>query len=155
MKLDFFPLNFFSALFFQIGKCLSYLNCISVNLKKNQRNFFERAGGHYHRLRRRLFRLGVSQLGPADGFRTQSPLSLLLSLHYPLALTLPLSPSTLPSLALLGPSLLGAPGFGTERERLVVQVERLKCTRLRRRTCKTSRSSKKASHPALAQNVQD
>ena len=31
----------------------------------------------------------------------------------------------------------------------------IRFTRLRRRTCKTSRSSKKASHPASAQNVQD
>ena len=64
-------------------------------------------------------------------------------------------------------------GFGAERARLVVQVkklhirlrhrtckivvqvERLRCTRLRRRTCKTIRSIKKASHPALAQNVHD
>ena len=30
---------------FQIGKYLSYLNFISVNLKKNRRTFFERAGG--------------------------------------------------------------------------------------------------------------
>ena len=44
-----------------------------------------------------------------------------------------------------GASQLGAPGFGTERARLVVQVERLRCTRLRHRTCKTSRSSKRAS----------
>ena len=44
-----------------------------------------------------------------------------------------------------GASQLGAPGFGTERARLVVQVERLRCTRLQHRTCKTSRSSKKAS----------
>ena len=42
-------------------------------------------------------------------------------------------------------SQLGAPGFGTERARLVVQVERLRCTRLRHRTCKTSRSSKRNS----------
>merc|ERR1711989_291447 len=35
----------------------------------------------------------------------------------------------------------GAQGFGTERARLVVQVERLWCTRLRYRTCKTSGSS--------------
>ena len=34
-------------------------------------------------------------------------------------------------------------GFGTERARLVVQVERLRCTRLRHRTCKTSGSSQK------------
>ena len=45
--------------------------------------------------------------------------------------------------------------FGTERARLVIQVEWLRCTRFLRRTCKTSRSSKKASQPALAQNVQD
>ena len=55
-----------------------------------------------------------------------------------------------------GASQLGAPGFGTERARLVVQVERLRCTRLRHRTCKTSRSSRKALvHTASAQNVQD
>ena len=42
-----------------------------------------------------------------------------------------------------------------QRARLAVQVERLRYTRLRHRTCKTSGSSKKASHPASAQNVQD
>ena len=45
--------------------------------------------------------------------------------------------------------------FGTERARLVIQVEWLRCTRFLRRTCKTSRSSKKAWQPALAQNVQE
>ena len=39
-------------------------------------------------------------------------------------------------------SQLGAPGFSTERARLVVQVKRLRCTQLRHRTCKTSGSSK-------------
>ena len=33
-----------------------------------------------------------------------------------------------------GVSQAGAPAFGTEHARLVVQVERLRCTRLRRRT---------------------
>merc|ERR1711980_64073 len=47
------------------------------------------------------------------------------------------------------PSLSFSPsftqGFGTERARLVVQIERLRCTRLRHRTCKTSGASKTAS----------
>ena len=76
-----------------------------------------------------------------------------LSLLYPLALMPPPLSHWPPQLSL--PSLLGALDLGTERARLVVQVERLRYTRLRHRTCKTSRSSKKASHPASAQNVQD
>ena len=46
------------------------------------------------------------------------------------------------------PLLVGqfsAHGFSTERARLVVQVERLWCTRLRYRTCTTSCSNKRAS----------
>ena len=65
-----------------------------------------------------------------------SPFSLPLSLLHPVAsLSLPLP------LSLSKGS--GAQGFGTERARLVVQVERLWCTRLRHRTCKTSGSSQK------------
>ena len=99
LKLDFFPFIIFSAFFFQIGKYLSYLNFIFVNLKKNQRNFFGRE----------------------------------------------LITTACAAVVRGGASQLGAPGFGTERARLVVQVERLRCTRLRHRTCKTSRSSKRNS----------
>ena len=80
------------------------------------------------------------------GVHTASALSPPLSLSLlspslppsPRRLSLSLSPSS--SLSLSKGS--GAQGFGTERARLVVQVERLWCTRLRHRTCKTSGSSK-------------
>ena len=49
------------------------------------------------------------------------------------------TPLLLPTLSLY-PSF--TQGFGTERARLVVQVKRPRCTRLRHRTCKTSGSSK-------------
>merc|ERR1711989_15204 len=57
--------------------------------------------------------------------------------------SLSLSPSFTPIASLCLPLSKGsgAQGFGTERARLVVQVERLWCTRFRYRTCKTSGSS--------------
>ena len=65
-------------------------------------------------------------------------------------------PPASPAVVRGGASQLGAPAFGTERARLVVQVERLRCIRLWHRTCKTSHSSSKAYvHTASAQNVQD
>ena len=124
-----------------------YLNFISVNFHKNQRNFLDRSV-HNHSLRSRL---------SGEGRRSQ--------VHPPLAQSVQEQ-----SFKQKG---LGAHGFGAERARLVVQVKKLStrlrhitcktsrssrkplCTRLRRRTCKTSRASKKALHPASAQNVQD
>ena len=87
----------------------------------------------------RLSGEGASQLGVHTASALSPPLSLYL-----------LSPSRPPSSRRLSLSLplflslskgSGAQGFGTERARLVVQVERLWCTRLRHRTCKTSGSS--------------
>ena len=40
LKVGFFQFIFFPAFFFEIGANLSYLNFISVNLKKNRRTFF-------------------------------------------------------------------------------------------------------------------
>ena len=85
--------------------------------------------------------LSLSLLSPS------LPPSRTLSTPLPLP-SLSLSPSFTPSPLSLSPPLplslskgSGAQGFGTERARLVVQVERLWCTRLRHRTCKTSGSS--------------
>ena len=99
----------FSQIFQNLANLFT-LNFIFVNLKKNQRNFFGRAGGHslsaasrlrLHWLRRRL---------SGEGSRRQ--------VHPPSAQNVQDQ-----SFKQKG---LGAHGFSTERARLVVQVKKLR-----------------------------
>ena len=159
----FFHLEFFPIFFFQNTPHFFHLNYISKKKKKKIGETFLSGRGLGRSLPlafgSRLFWLwGFCQVG---GVAVRYRKRLLYSVFPCLSLSPSFTPSPScpplshwpPQLSL--PSLLVALDFGTERARLVVQVERLRNTRLRHRTCKTSRSSKKASHPASAQNVQD
>ena len=135
----FFEVGYVSSVF-QITAKLSYLNFISVNSHKNQSNFFGRQVGREGG--REVITTRFARLLAGEGRRSQ-------------CMRLPHSFASGFSRLASGASAqnvqdqsfkqkgLGVHGFGTERARLVVQVERLRCTRLRHRTCKTSGSSQK------------